>query len=268
MGSFVLTGIFTIIVGFVVSFLSKRKQEQSKFPRKHTLVEAEGGKKSKIIPSLTQEISSFQNMDVKIVAISDTHGHHRQIEMPTQCDILIHAGDFTQYGDKEQAEDFNNWLGELPYKYKFVVNGNHEHNAPWRMNARNILSNATLLVDESVDVDLDIDSDVKADAKKKLRIHGMSFSWPLKSGRDPRFEKISDNVDILISHCPAEAYVDQKRGCPGLTKAVEKVKPKVLICGHEHNGRGVVENAHTTFVNSATARNGNTFGQQPIILLL
>jgi hypothetical protein len=36
----------------------------------------------------------------RIVCISDTHGYHRSIPIPT-CDILIHGGDFTNYGEPE-----------------------------------------------------------------------------------------------------------------------------------------------------------------------
>ena len=37
---------------------------------------------------------------VRIVCISDTHGYHRSILIPT-CDILIHGGDFTNFGEAE-----------------------------------------------------------------------------------------------------------------------------------------------------------------------
>ena len=41
-------------------------------------------------------------------------------------DILLHCGDFTDLGKEEEVEDFNNWIGELPYKHKIVIAGNHE----------------------------------------------------------------------------------------------------------------------------------------------
>lgn len=34
---------------------------------------------------------------VRIVAVSDTHNHHRSLQVP-DGDILIHAGDFTIHG--------------------------------------------------------------------------------------------------------------------------------------------------------------------------
>ena len=41
----------------------------------------------------------------KIVTISDTHTHHRRVELP-EGDILIHAGDFTARGRGNEVVDF------------------------------------------------------------------------------------------------------------------------------------------------------------------
>lgn len=86
---------------------------------------------------------------VRIVAISDTHNHHRSLVIP-DGDILIHAGDFTVHGQTHlihkyaiyifnlfanvflfdkylQISDFNLWLQTLPHKVKIVIPGNHEN---------------------------------------------------------------------------------------------------------------------------------------------
>lgn len=34
---------------------------------------------------------------MRIVHISDTHGHHSQLRLP-QGDVLVHSGDFSDYG--------------------------------------------------------------------------------------------------------------------------------------------------------------------------
>ena len=229
-----------------------------------------------IAPMLTHRMKPFQYepLGIRIIAISDTHGHHRGLDMPAG-DVLIHAGDFTLHGKREHIDDFNEWLGELPYKYKFVVNGNHENNASWSRSAKGLLTNATLLTDEWVAVDLG--------EGRTLRVHGMQFQWPVLYGAeyDLRFQKVetefgdlNTSLDVLISHCPAEGYVDSKHGCPALTKCIEKVKPRILICGHIHSARGIAisPDDKTVFVNCATAkggiRGGHSLGQQPIELIL
>ena len=39
---------------------------------------------------------------------------------------MLHCGDFTDLGKEEEVEDFNDWLGELDYKHKIVICGNHD----------------------------------------------------------------------------------------------------------------------------------------------
>jgi len=62
---------------------------------------------------------------MKIVCIADTHRNHTFLDMPSG-DILIHAGDFTDWGAFNDVMDFSWWLKELPYKYKIIVAGNHD----------------------------------------------------------------------------------------------------------------------------------------------
>ncbi|XP_049961164.1 metallophosphoesterase domain-containing protein 1 [Schistocerca serialis cubense] len=64
---------------------------------------------------------------VRIVCMSDTHSltPHIRFDIP-DGDIFIHAGDFTKCGREEEVIDFNNWIGQLPHKYKIVIAGNHE----------------------------------------------------------------------------------------------------------------------------------------------
>merc|ERR1712012_765273 len=63
--------------------------------------------------------------DIKIVCISDTHGRHADMNIPTG-DVLVHAGDFTMFGLVSEIINFNQWLATLPHKHKIVVGGNHE----------------------------------------------------------------------------------------------------------------------------------------------
>jgi calcineurin-like phosphoesterase family protein len=71
---------------------------------------------------------NFQEREfIKIVCVSDTHGLHDNIsnEIP-EGDVLIHCGDFTNSGEKEQIESFLRWMGSQPHKYKILIAGNHD----------------------------------------------------------------------------------------------------------------------------------------------
>lgn len=206
-------------------------------------------------PPAPQEGSSGSR--TVVVCISDTHGHHRQLDMPPG-DILIHAGDYSMYGSKEDAVDFNLWLGELPYKHRIVVQGNHECNAPWKVEAQSILSNATLLQNELITVE-------------NLNIFGTGFFWNFKVGRNPYYDLIPAETDILVAHNPAQGYVDGRNGCPVLLMRIKEVRPKLVVSGHIHYARDAIrgdtpELQNTVFVNAATAESHGKLTKQPVVI--
>ena len=66
----------------------------------------------------------YPQFQIRMVCISDTHSAVENLEIPFKIpdgDILIHAGDFTNYGEVEKVKEFNTWLGTLPHAYKIVV---------------------------------------------------------------------------------------------------------------------------------------------------
>ncbi|KAH9119006.1 hypothetical protein LEN26_011843 [Aphanomyces euteiches] len=168
---------------------------------------------SLVIPSATAALT--------VVCISDTHGRHRELIMPPG-DILIHAGDYTRFGRREDADDFNAWLTTLPYETKLVVQGNHEANAPWKAEAKLVLSNATLLNHESI----------------LIHIFGSGFFWPCR-GHNPHLDAIPSDAAIVIAHGPVQGFVDGNKGCPALRRAVEtRQSLQLVVSGHIHSARG------------------------------
>ena len=304
MKQFLLQGAYLLLPALIAFIFAKSwKQQNTKltFPRKiqdDSNVESEDlTKHFAVKPSVSYTIAtSPHRAKVTIVCISDTHGHHRELTMP-KGDILIHAGDFTLFGrdnprnstgnvqeNDNPLQDFNDWLGSLDYKYKIVVNGNHEVNAKYKNRAKELLSNGTLLVNEALEIDLNEltlesnDRKESRDGDNMLRIYGMQFYWPTLDGNNPYHAKVYDfpkAIDILVTHTPVEGYVDRDRGCPALRKLVYEIKPKIVISGHEHNATGIVESSNAgdskiVYVNAANAKggikNGHSLGKQPTIL--
>src|SRR5215207_816279 len=62
---------------------------------------------------------------LRFVALSDTHGRHRSIRLP-KGDVLLHAGDVSYYGKKEEVLDFLNWFSAQKFRYKIFIAGNHD----------------------------------------------------------------------------------------------------------------------------------------------
>ena len=66
---------------------------------------------------------------LRIVFISDTHHFEKFLPPILKADVLIHCGDFTRCGDRNEIEEFSKWLHvqSKHLKYKpIVIAGNHE----------------------------------------------------------------------------------------------------------------------------------------------
>lgn len=88
-----------------------------------------------------------------LVFFGDTHELHREVNVPAG-DVLICTGDFTMFSKSFRAiQDFNEWLGEQPHRYKLVVPGNHEFFLEGDSRRRSLLSNAQVLIDEAVTIE-------------------------------------------------------------------------------------------------------------------
>jgi predicted phosphodiesterase len=58
---------------------------------------------------------------MKILQLSDTHNHHSELTELPAADVIVHCGDFTEYGTEEEVLDFLNWFAGLPYPHKLFV---------------------------------------------------------------------------------------------------------------------------------------------------
>lgn len=64
---------------------------------------------------------------------------------------------------------------------------------------------------------------------------------------DRLWSNIPEGVDIVVSHTPPKGHCDGstkdvrdgREGCPALLRRLSKIRPKLSICGHIHDGRGV-----------------------------
>ena len=60
---------------------------------------------------------------IGIVCISDTHG--TQPPIPSG-DLLLHAGDLSNWGTFTEIQAQLTWLSKQPHKYKVIIAGNHD----------------------------------------------------------------------------------------------------------------------------------------------
>src|SRR5690606_16887877 len=208
---------------------------------------------------------------MKIIAISDTHGKHRDLIIP-DGDALVHAGDISSRGTKQQVIDFLECFVEQNHAHKKYIAGNHDflfEQAEFDEISRIIPDGIMYLNDSSV------------------VINGFKFwgspitpwfnNWAFNRDRGADIKKhwdlIPNDTDVLITHGPPVGILDQtfygkRTGCEDLLSRVHQVKPKYHIFGHIHEQYGNVTKAETTFVNASVLDDWYEMKNNPIILNL
>ncbi len=65
---------------------------------------------------------------MKITFISDTHNKHSQVTSSLPGgDLLIHAGDVSSMGRRNEVQQFLEWFNGLDnYTHKIFIAGNHD----------------------------------------------------------------------------------------------------------------------------------------------
>ncbi|CAD8053272.1 unnamed protein product [Paramecium sonneborni] len=225
--------------------------------------------------------------DLTFVCISDTHCYN--IPLP-QGDVLIHCGDFTKSGQKEETLSFIQWLKKQPFKYKIVIAGNHDismdtenyesklkqiHHKVCNFDAQELLQqlkdNCIYLVNQSVIID-------------GIKIWGSPYSlefceWAFqikKNDSEQFWSQIEKDSDIIVTHGPPLNHGDlvnnwgikKNVGDEELLKQVLKIKPKYHLFGHIHEGYGITEQEGVKFINCSLVNKNLKVSNAPIIFRL
>lgn len=206
---------------------------------------------------------------MKILHISDTHSLHKSLTNLPDADIIIHTGDISDHGRKDEVESFIGWFSRLPYQYKIFIAGNHdisfENKPEWLVE---LLAEYTKY--EYIHFYLE-NSGCEIEG---IKIWG-SPTTPLFETRFNAFmvdrgpqmwdlwNKIPDDTDIVLTHGPVWGKLDtvgtphyQYVGCEQLLWHIKRVKPKLHLCGHVHKQCEWVYDENTTYINSALCGHG------------
>lgn len=182
---------------------------------------------------------------MEVVCISDTHLRPPLSGVP-DGDVLVHAGDVTMRGNEKEVEEALAWLESLPHPHKILIAGNHDflfERAPSR--AGKILTRhpgLNYLQDSGITIG-------------GLRFWGTPwqpwfFDWAFNLGRGAeireKWDLIPDDTDVLIVHGPPLGQLDRNSkgdpcGCSDLGDAIRRVGPRLVVCGHIHEGYGEAE---------------------------
>ena len=159
-----------------------------------------------------------------LFAFSDTHGHHRELQVPEGADIIICAGDAVEDDLKgDEYDDFIAWFSSLPAKWKFFVPGNHE--LSFELGQAEAIEQAmtahgiTVLQDAVEDCD-------------GVIIGSISGNATIADSDIPH------DLDILVTHMPPYGILDEDLGSPEILNFVLKSQPKYHLFGHIHATAG------------------------------
>lgn len=199
---------------------------------------------------------------MRIVAISDTHMGHEDVQLP-EGDVLIHAGDATFMGTVKEVSTFAVWMRKQKFKHKIFVAGNHD----WlfethRKVAEELLEGIIYLQDSGTEIE-----GIKFwGTPWQPEFNNWAFNQPRGWALEKYWNKIPLGTDILISHGPVWGILDNGLGDVGLRKKIALIKPLVHICGHIHGGYGFEEIEGTAFVNASVMNEAYEIVNKPVVI--
>jgi Icc-related predicted phosphoesterase len=197
---------------------------------------------------------------MRLVILSDTHGRNPDVRTLPDGDVLIHCGDFTNFGEEDELSRFRAWLREIPHEHKIVIPGNHDlcFDAPGGRGALDALGDIVGLIHETTVID-------------GVKFFGSPytpkfFDWafmyePRESQR--RWLSIPDDTDVVITHGPAFNRLDQtssgkNAGCVALGNRLGevnstpgRVRPLLHCHGHIHEASGELHRDGWLTINAA-----------------
>lgn len=227
----------------------------------------------------------------KFILLSDLHGNLPNVP---EGDVLLIAGDicpnFAGYKDKFEdtaqqfiwmGENFYPWVESLPVKQTIFTWGNHD------------FIGDSVLYSEKIWTHKVKDKTIQVVKDAEVKINGIKIyltPWSVTFGGNWTFnkpdkelqelwDKVPLDIDILVTHgppymagdeCPALANwtpinFKENVGSKTLRSAIEKIQPKLVVCGHIHEGRGFYKIGETLVVNASILDGDYNHVHEPII---
>jgi predicted phosphodiesterase len=221
---------------------------------------------------------------MRITFISDTHTKHNQVTSSLPGgDVLIHAGDISSMGYRNEIQDFIKWFSGLDnYKHKIFIAGNHdwgfqtepkatEHLLELNPGCEYLQDNLFLIGDETDDYE---DMVKVWGSPWQPEFYNWAFNLPRQGWElGVHWNQIPEDTEILITHGPPFGHLDTVKsnptfntGCELLRERVDVVRPKIHVFGHIHTGYGYKFDGNTHFFNAAVLDENYIFSQKPMTI--
>lgn len=198
---------------------------------------------------------------MRILHVSDIHGNMSAVEKIAQkageigADLIAVTGDLTHFGEVGDAETLLERICESG-KQIFFVPGNCDPRtllewAPTNSYVKNLHLRS-----------IDFSGWEFIGLGGAVGRYGTLIEFTEEEVEDMLKKVIPRKRDfIFISHSPPYGlevdYTGVKHiGSIAVKRYVENYQPKLMICGHAHEGRGIVKINETIIVNSGSTKNG------------
>lgn len=196
---------------------------------------------------------------MKILHISDTHNLHGELKHLPEADVIAFTGDMTVNGTQEEVDDFLSWFFALPYRYKLFTAGNRD-DVLYEKEFDNLPEGCHFLYNSGVEIE-------------GVRFYGVPMTYrDYVTGRQERFwNKIPDDIDVLLTHQPPRTILDGKGehyGSDRLTTRLETLRPRLHLFGHCHAGYGAEERDGIWFYNSCLTDDDYKLTRRPHLITI
>ncbi|KAH7912833.1 Metallo-dependent phosphatase-like protein [Hygrophoropsis aurantiaca] len=213
----------------------------------------------------------------RFVCISDTHS--RIFPIPPG-DVLLHSGDLTNKGKKQEVEAIMKWLKKQKHRVKIIIAGNHdlsfheewyEANYQWfHKQTKESPPEIKELIGQGREDGIVYLQDTSHSFRTKeggreWTVHGFPWqpafhNWAFNYDRGESARahvSTIPQVDILLTHAPPYKVLDKTRfdedvGCPSLLLhlAAMKKPPLLHVFGHIHEAHGAVVQSYIDVVST------------------
>ncbi|KAL9102763.1 MAG: hypothetical protein Q9163_002125 [Psora crenata] len=181
---------------------------------------------------------------INVVCISDTH--NQQPELP-EGDLLLHAGDLTEYGSFDELQKQLDWLNKQPHPHKILIAAFVDKfparisEVPGKRRCDLQWGSVIYLENETRAISFPNGRHVRVFGSPLTPQFGnWAFQYP--PIRDAFARMIPAHVDILLTHGPPKYHLDSvpAKGCHHLLRAIweSRQELKLVVFGHIHEGYG------------------------------
>ena len=205
---------------------------------------------------------------MRITHISDTHNKHKQLDgkLPGG-QLLIHSGDISSLGRKQEIESFIKWFDKQDYMHKVFIAGNHDMTFDREILLRDKLAHFEGRTDYDtecadgkpnwlVEMLNNLPDNVYYLENSSIKLEGINiwgspyspsfgYGWGFNKNRGHDINEVWSTIpmdsDIVITHSPIYGYNDRTSntnenvGCADLYHRLHEVKPHLHFAGHIHD---------------------------------